>query len=281
MLQEATIPLSDAPAYITSRTRSDLIIVLPAYNEADNLEPLIHSLSELLAGQAYEIVVVDDGSRDGSAEILERLSLSNPIHVVAHPANQGLGQTILDGLRYACGRVAPDSVIITMDADQTHPVAIIPELVREIKAGCDMAIASRYRFGSQILGLSLFRKILSYGASLLFQVLLPARGVRDYTCGYRAYRTRSLCAALKHYGDGLVGGSGFECMAGILFRFRALGFRFAEVPFILRYDRKLGESKMRIGRTIVSTLKLAAAARRAGYCSNILRPLNTVAGRDA
>jgi dolichol-phosphate mannosyltransferase len=262
-------------------TRSDLIVVLPAYNEADNLEPLIYCLSEVLAGQAYEIVVVDDGSRDGSAEILERLSSSNPIHVVAHPANQGLGQTILDGLRYACDRATPNSVIITMDADQTHPAAIIPQLVREIGAGYDMAIASRYRSGSEVFGLSLFRRILSYGASVLFQVLLPTRGVRDYTCGYRAYRTSSLCAALKHYGDDLVGGSGFECMAGILVRFRALGLRFAEVPFILRYDRKLGESKMRIERTIFSTLKLAAAARRAGYSSNVLRPLNTAAGRDA
>lgn len=235
-----------------------VFVVLPAYNEEGNLPPLLASIRESLegAGLPFEVIVVDDGSVDGTANAIREAGTRMTVRPVAHPVNRGLAETIRDGLLAAREIAAPDDVIVTMDADNTHPPALIPRMVGMIREGRDVVIASRYRPGSRVVGLSPSRRMLSYGASILFRLLFPIPGVRDYTCGYRAYRARVIGEMFDVYGQGFIDRPGFSCMVGILLKIRRHPFAAGEAPLVLRYDLKAGESKMKVGRTIRETLDL-------------------------
>ena len=212
----------------------------------------------------YEVFVVDDGSRDGTLEIVEQYSKLVPLTVSQHEVNQGLGATIRDGLYLASSTASDNDVVITMDADETHTPGLIVRMVRMIREGHDVVIASRYCPGARVFGVSLVRRFLSYGASMLFRVVFPTSGVRDFTCGYRAYRVSVLRKALETYGDSFVDSGGFQCMVDILLKLRTMDVIFGEVPLLLRYDLKQGESKMRIAKTIRESLVLLIKRRFGG-----------------
>ena len=137
-----------------------------------------------------------------------------------------------------------------MDADDTHTPGLILRMVRMIREGHDIVIASRYRSGARVFGLSIGRRFLSWAASWLFRLLFPTPGVRDFTCGYRAYRGSTLHAAISKYGDQFVTAEGFQCMVDVLLKLRRMPVIFGEVPMILRYDRKAGKA-----RCVYSTLR--------------------------
>ena len=244
-------------------------VVLPAYNEEENLPLLFENLETALSalsrrGHERAYVVVDDGSTDATPQILRELETRLPMTVITHDPNQGLGITIRDGLRRASELAEDDYIIIAMDADNTHPAGLMIRMTQEIMAGNDIVIASRYRPGARVVGLSWIRRLMSTGARILFQVVFPIKGVRDYTCGYRAYRGRILKQAFGHYGDAFVEYAGFQSMADILLKISRLNAIINEVPMILRYDLKGGASKMRVGRTVLNTLLLMMKRRFGG-----------------
>ncbi len=154
-----------------------------------------------------------------------------------------------------------DGIIITMDADNTHPAGLALRMVRLIREGNDVVIASRYRSGSYVRGLPLSRRFLSYAGSWLCRVLFPIRGVRDYTCGYRAYRVATLSRLVTSYGEDIISETGFASMVDILLRLRKQQLIFTEVPLVLRYDLKPGRSKMNVSSTIKETLSLLVRRR--------------------
>jgi dolichol-phosphate mannosyltransferase len=240
-----------------------VIVVLPAYNEALEIARLVERIDAALTadGFRYLIVLVDDGSTDGTAEVAARTAERFPLRIVRHERNQGLGATIRDGLRAAVEESRPGDVLVAMDADNTHAPGFIRGMVSAIDAGADVVIASRYQRGSQTRGVPFDRRVLSCGASLLMRTVFPTRGVRDYTCGYRAYRAEMLRQAFTRFGDELISEDGFACMVDILLKLRGLGARFAEVPFTLEYDQKSGPTKMKVLQTIRRTLSMLARRR--------------------
>ena len=237
--------------------------VLPAYDEEASLPPLLESIAGAMAasGQEYEVLVVDDGSRDRTAEIAQDFARRMPLRLERHPRNLGLGAAMRTGLTGAARLAAERDAVVTMDSDNSHPPELVASLLDRLAAGADVAIASRYRRGSRVLGVSLTRRALSYWGSWLFRVVYPVRGVRDYTCGYRAYRTTALRRGLEVYGDSFFDQDGFQCMVDILLKLARLDLRFAEAPLVLRYDLKAGRSKMRVARTMRKTLVLLARRR--------------------
>ncbi len=242
---------------------SKVIVVLPVFNEAAALPGLCSSLDALFSDltASYRIVAVDDGSSDGSADLLDALAADLPVTVIRHEETRGLGATIRDGLRVAATMAVPADVIITMDADETHTPDHIREMLRALEAGPDVVIASRFRPGAKVTGVPVFRKVLSFGASKLMSAAFPTDGVRDYTCGYRAYRAATLQTAIDDYGEDFVRSDGFQCMVDILLQLRKRGARFAEIPFTLRYDMKKGKSKMKVMKTVLATLSLIVRRR--------------------
>ena len=240
------------------RERSRVHVVLPVYNEEARIERLLNHIDEALdeAGIPYEVVLVDDGSRDATRDIVTRCAAFMPIHLMEHQVNRGLGATIRDGLVAAANRAGDRDIIVTMDADDTHAPGLILRMVRMISEGHDVVIASRYRPGSRCVGVPASRQALSYVASWMFRIAFPIRGVKDFTCGYRAYRAGVVRDALSRYGDEFLDQDGFQCMVDILLKLRRMNLIFGEVPFILRYDWKEGGSKMNVFRTVKDTLGL-------------------------
>jgi dolichol-phosphate mannosyltransferase len=237
-----------------------VVLVLPAYNEADNLRPLIESARETFEAQGWNwsILVVNDGSTDRTGEVLAELAQSHGVHVIQHAQNRGLGAAIVTGLRNALDvAVNEDDIIVGMDADNTHSPEYIPGMAALIWSGnWDVVIASRYQQGSEEVGVPWNRRLLSRGARLLFQIVLRLPNVRDYTCGFRAYRAGLIRAAFSKYGDNLITRKGFACTDELLVKLSTLSKRMTEVPFVLRYDQKRSRSKLPLFRTIFETLKM-------------------------
>jgi dolichol-phosphate mannosyltransferase len=240
-----------------------VILALPAYNEEAALPLLLAAYYGqielgLFRGRA---VVVDDGSSDGTAQFALDWASRLPVELVRHTVNRGLGETISDALRVAADSAAPDDVIVTMDADNTHPVELIPQMVEKVEAGFDVVIASRYRPGARVVGLSRYRNLLSSAARLLLSSLTAVPNVRDYTCGFRAYRAGLIQDAIRRFQGRLVTERSFACMVEILLKLDRLGARMCEVPLVLRYDRKGGSSKMRVFATVLATLAVVTRHR--------------------
>ncbi len=236
-------------------------VLLPAYNEEENLPGLLRQLEELRR-EELRVVVVDDGSTDRTSEAAARWEGDLQVELVRHPRNLGLGRAVATGLRHVLERAHPEDVVVTLDADGSHLPSQVPELLAALQEGCDVAIASRYRSGARVEGVPFVRRLLSFGARLFLTTLFPTPGVRDYTCGYRAYRVRVLQAAQSRYGTRLVESQGFAVMAELLLKLRPLGLRVREVPIVLRYDLKKGRSKLPPVRTVGQYLRLVASLLR-------------------
>lgn len=229
-------------------------ILLPAYNEERDIRQLLQRIQDAMRSfnyPNYTVFVVNDGSTDDTLRAVLECQQCMPIELLDHGVNKGLGQAMLTGLVRAREAMADDDILITMDADNTHDPCLIHQMVTRISAGADLVIASRYEQGGEEVGLSKARSLLSRGASHLLKIFFPIPGAKDFTCGYRAYRGSLVKRAFQVYGGHLVEERGFTCMAEILIKMGALRARVAEVPLVLRYDLKSGQSKMKVVRTIL------------------------------
>jgi dolichol-phosphate mannosyltransferase len=240
-----------------------VFIVLPAYNEGPTLARLFGRIDEVMtdAGLPYRVVIVDDGSTDDTLAIANGFSEKMPLVVKHHTVNQGLGATIRDGLVEATRLASDNDIIITMDADDTHSPGLVLRMVEMVREGFDVVIASRFQKNARVIGVPLLRRLLSRCASTLFRCVLPIKGVKDFTCGYRAYRAETIKKAMSRYGETFITRDGFECMVDILLKMRNMGLIFGEVPIVLRYDHKEGRTKMNLSATIGNSLRLLVKRR--------------------
>jgi dolichol-phosphate mannosyltransferase len=240
-----------------------LWVVLPAYNEAGSMVKLLDTLLRELGSDYsdFAILVVNDGSTDETAAIVRGYESTGRVTLIDQPRNRGLAETLRTGLLAAVRQAGPDDVVVVMDADNTHPAGLVFRMTRRIREGNDVVIASRYREGSHVRGLKFRRRALSSAASWMFRIVFPTPGVRDYTCGYRAYRAGILAQLVEKHGQEFISERGFACMVDILLRLREQGAIFSEVPLVLRYDRKEGRSKMKVLPTVKETLSLLVRRR--------------------
>ncbi len=239
-------------------------VLLPAYNEQGNIGPLLEQYVQLAKSQAqarperkYKVLIVDDGSSDKTVETAETFKDKLDLAIEKHGQNRGLGPAVRTGLnkileRAELARTVPSQdIVVTMDADNSHPPELIPSMIDKIEKGYDLVIASRYVEGGKELGLARHRSLLSWGCSQLLKQFFPIPGVRDYTCGYRAFKM----AKLKKLADKTQGEfykeDSFVSVNEFLLQMAKLGLRATEVPLVLRYDLKLGKSKMKVLSTVL------------------------------
>ncbi len=237
-----------------------LWVLLPAYNEAANIPPLLEGLKATLASwpggaPPCTVVVVDDGSTDDTATAARSVD-GLEVVVLIHDPNQGLGAAMRTGITHVLDHGVDDDLLIALDADNTHPTSLMPGMVAKADGGAQLVIASRFQPGAEIHGLDTFRILVSQAASWLLRVMFP--GARDYTCGYRCYRVALLRWGQDHYGDEFMNQTGFAIMVDILLKLRRRARPIEEVPLILRYDLKQGASKMKVAQTAITTLRLLA-----------------------
>ena len=232
-----------------------LIVGLPCYNEQDNLRELIENV--MAAIPCVTLFFADDGSTDNSASIIEEFASENDnIFLIRHEKNMGLGKAMNTILCYAAETYDDNDILVTFDADNTHPPVIAGAMAEMLTSdNLDVVIASRFAKGGQELGLSLLRKLYSRGARLFCTLVFHIKNVRDYSCGYRAYSVALLKELHNKYGGVIVDSSGFECMVEIINKCRAA--RIGEYPLILDYSLKKGASKMRPLKTIFGYFRIA------------------------
>lgn len=245
---------------------SMLYIVLPAYNEAAALPALLEDIEQNCAPIPHQIVVINDGSTDHTSDVVQSYAQTHKnIHRVNHDQNQGLGAALNSGFQYVMNlnekqgnrhennrhlnQKVPD-MVITMDADNTQPADRIPLLYEEICSGSDLVIASRYVQGGEQHGLSLGRRGLSWGAGKFMNYFAPIPGVRDYSCGFRAYRFSILVEGMRQYGPNIIKSHNFSGMVELLLKVAPFARLVTEIPLELHYERKKGVSKMRIRATV-------------------------------
>ena len=231
-----------------------ITIILPVYNEAKALPLLLEEIRRVLDSSFHDylVLVVDDGSTDETKNIAISFNKSIPLRVISHRTNKGLGVTICTGLKEVVRTCSSEDIIVTMDGDNTHKPSYIIAMVNKILEGYDVVIASRYQPGGKEIGLSFKRKFLSKTVNFILGTILPVKGVKDYTCGYRAYNGMKLKEGFAFYNGNLVKEKGFSCMTEILLKLSKLpSLKVSEVAMVLRYDLKDGPSKINIFRTIL------------------------------
>lgn len=233
---------------------TNIKIMLPAYNEESTLPSLLSKISTFKEDLhlPVTILVVNDGSTDNTLNIAKQFNTD----ILDLQPNRGLATAMREGFKAAISGMKDDDIIITMDADDSHNPSLIYRMFLQVLEGSDIVIASRYRDGSRILGLSSYRIFLSSIAGLLFRIFTPIKGVRDFTCGYRAYRVVFLKKMLNHYQDKFIEQKGFGCMVEILLKSRRFNPIIHELPILLRYDFKFSTSKMKVLKTVSQTLRL-------------------------
>jgi dolichol-phosphate mannosyltransferase len=212
-----------------------VLIVIPTYNEADNLPTLLEAIH--VAAPEAHILIADDGSPDGTADIAEGiLNAYLGSIVLRRTRERGYGRACLDGFRYALEHSY--DYVLTMDADWSHDPVAIPKILEALESGNDLVIGSRYCNGISVVNWPLRRVLLSIFANNYVRAILRLP-VQDCTSGYRGYRACALHAANL---DAVVS-EGYAFLVEMAFRIHRAGSQLVEVP-ILFVERRAGQSKM-------------------------------------
>lgn len=225
-----------------------IVVLLPAYNEQESIPTLMPKLKNALdaMGEDYRVIVCNDGSRDDTVRLLEEYAKQMPLEEIRHKINRGLGETSRDLFERAAEICSDDDVIIRFDCDDTHEPQFIPNLVKKLRSGYDVVIASRFAPGGGQIGVNGYRAFMSRCANIFMKCFFPIRGLKEYSCGFRAYRGSTIKTAVAFYGNNFIQlkGLGFTCTLEKLVKLKLIGARFSEEAFVLRYDQKQSSSKM-------------------------------------
>jgi dolichol-phosphate mannosyltransferase len=211
-------------------------ICVPTYNERANLERLVEALAPHLR-EGDRILVIDDGSPDGTGKIADRLAAELPyIDVLHRPVKTGLGPAYLAGFERALAGDA--ELVLEMDCDFSHNPADVPRLIAAAEGGADVVLGSRYVDGGGVTDWGFVRRAISRGASVYTSLFLRM-GVKDPTGGFKCFRRR----VLETLDLNTITASGYTFQIEVTFLARRAGFRIVEVPIVFS-DRERGRSKM-------------------------------------
>ncbi len=232
----------------------DLSIIIPCYNEADNLPKIEAEFLPVVAGLArdysIELIFVDDGSTDDTwvsfhQALAGRADLPAELRFERHPANRGLGAALRTGFAAARGEL-----VVTTDSDGTYKFSEIPGMLAYLTPGVDIVTASPYHPAGGVAGVPAYRLLLSRGSSAIYRLLVDWR-IHTYTCLVRAYR-REVIQAIPFAADGFLAGT------ELLVKAMLQGYHVAEYPAVL-HRRVFGVSKARLARTILAHLRFQGA----------------------
>jgi dolichol-phosphate mannosyltransferase len=216
------------------------LIVIPTYNEIDNIEPLIQAIMGATP-DSVDVLVVDDGSPDGTGQLVDAIAAQNKrVHVLHRAKKMGLGTAYVNGFKWGLERGAGSAVydvFIEMDADFSHDPKYLSRMLELLSAN-DVVIGSRYVSGGGTVNWGVGRKVISRGGSLYSRLILGA-GIRDFTGGFNGWRRK----VLESVDLDTLRSDGYSFQIELKFRACIRGFKIVEFPIIFA-DRKVGKSKM-------------------------------------
>lgn len=235
-----------------------LIVVVPTYNEADNVEPMVEALLDLGLAD-LSVLIVDDESPDGTGQIADAQAAQYPqrVHVIHRTALRGLGRAYVDGFRWALDHGG--DLVVQMDCDFSHSPQCIPEFVERIE-DYDVVVGSRYVEGGKTderWGWG--RWALSWWANSVYTRLLLGTKVRDATAGFKCWRR----ATLEGIDLSRIRSQGYVFQVEMAYVTEKLGYRVLEVPIYFE-DRRIGQSKMTVPVKIEAALRVWELRRRHG-----------------
>lgn len=229
-------------------------LILPTYNEAENVEPIVRAARAQLR-DGDRILIVDDNSPDGTGTIADRLATEvDGVSVLHRPGKQGLGRAYLAGFQHALAQGA--ELVLEMDADFSHDPADLPRLIAAAEDGGDLVLGSRYLAGGAVTDWGLLRRLLSRGGSWYARRILRVP-IRDLTGGFKCFRR----SVLEHLDLEGVHADGYGFQIELTYRTVMAGFRVVEIPITFR-DRRVGESKMDARIALEAVWKVPALRRR-------------------
>jgi dolichol-phosphate mannosyltransferase len=231
-------------------------VCIPTYNELENLERMVTALGDVLDRERDRVVVVDDGSPDGTGQVADRLAAELPwVHVVHRHRKEGIGRAYLDAFVQLL--LEQPEYVLEMDCDFSHDPQDVPRLIAACEGGADLALGSRYVAGGGTRNWSLVRRVISRGGCLYAQALLGV-GVRDLTGGFKCFRR----AVLESIDLRSVTTNGYAFQIELTYRALRKGFRVREIP-ITFVDREAGGSKMSRSIVVEAAWKVPALKMRA------------------
>jgi len=231
-----------------------VLMIVPTYNECENLEKLVDRL-RALPGDVH-VLIVDDNSPDGTGAIADRLAAADPsVHVLHRPGKLGLGTAYRTGFHY--GLEQGYLFICTMDADFSHSPESLPDLLNKAATGYDLVIGSRYVPGGQVVGSPPMRKLISYGANWLAHIILQV-DARDCTAGFRCYRR----TILEQIDLDSIFSSGYSFLSEMIYYCQRAGARIGEVPitFVNRVEGTSKISRREIYKAFYTLIRLRTSA---------------------
>jgi dolichol-phosphate mannosyltransferase len=233
--------------------------VIPAYNEAENVPRLLADLAPVARNLGARVIFVDDGSTDGTAEVIREHARDLHFAIVTHTVNRGLGTAINTGIRAALGESSDDDAIVTLEADTTSDLTDLPAMMEKFEAGADVVLASVYAPGGKIVGVEGWRLAASKSVSNTFRYLGGLRQIHTLSSLYRVYRAGTLRRAADTYGYLLVREPGFAANVELLLKLYNAGATVTEVPTTNDWTTRKGQSKMQLKPTVIAYGRLMAA----------------------
>lgn len=228
------------------------IIVIPTFNERENITRLIPALFALQIPN-LEVVVVDDNSPDETADMAQKFREQYPVYVIKRQRKLGIGTAYVDGFKKSLALGA--DIIFEMDADFSHDPTDVPRLIETISKGADLAIGSRRITGGKFVGWGAYRYVTSWTAMTLARIILGLK-TKDVTAGFRAFRRQALEKVLERN----IGSNGYAFQEEILYRTEKNGFTVVEIP-VTFVNRVSGKSKLS-GKDIWEFFKVMWRLRR-------------------
>jgi dolichol-phosphate mannosyltransferase len=229
-----------------------IYVLIPTYNEVDNLTLLSENLFSSLNEQDVHYVFSDDGSTDGTQKKIQELFKNQSFNLLGDGKNYGPGHAFNLGFEWILANSNSEDRIVTMEADNTSDIDLLPKMLKIQSFGYDLVLASVYAQGGGFEKTSFIRKFISFFANMLFRTFFNIK-VLTLSSFYRVYSVSILKSVKQQYGT-LINEKGFICMLEILLKCIKVESKIIEVPMTLKSGNRVGKSKMKIFKTTVAYL---------------------------
>ena len=248
----------------TREARHALYIVVPVFNEAPNLERLFDGLraaTHEASALDVSVVLVDDGSSDGTPDLARTLAEGMDLTVLTHDTNRGPGHAFGTAFAHLASRLRPHDLVVTMEGDNTSRTELIGKMLLRAEEGHDAVFASPYMYGGGILHTRATRVLLSHIANAFVKEFFGVHGLLTVSSFFRLYRAECLRRLQECYGERIVERNGYESMVELVMKMVYLGMSISELPMVLDGTRRAGRSKLNIRRTVIGYLSLLGRKR--------------------